>query len=64
MTEEEPIIRDAIGYSFKGLSRFVIIEDIIKELGLESERYWMKPAINSEWFVSDRPEPGRTVDST
>lgn len=47
---EEPIIRDAIGYSFKGLSRFVIIEDIIKELKLESERYWMRPATDEDWF--------------
>lgn len=52
MTEEEPIIQDAIGYTFKGMDRFVIIEDIISELNLDSERYWMKPAINSEWFVS------------
>lgn len=51
MAEEEPIVRDAIGYSFKGLEKFTYLEELIKELGLESERYWMKPAINSEWFV-------------
>jgi hypothetical protein len=51
MAEEEPIIRDAIGYSFPGLEAFPYLEELIKELGLESERYWMRPATREDCFA-------------
>lgn len=51
MTEEEPIVRDAIGYSFKGLEKFTYLEELIEEFGLESERYWMRPATGEDWFT-------------
>ena len=44
MENQDDIIQEAIGYSFKGISRFVLIEDIIHELKLESDRYWMRPS--------------------
>lgn len=51
MADNEIEIRDAIGYSFKGLEAFPYLEELIKELGLESERYWMRPSTDEDWFV-------------
>lgn len=51
MSEEHDVtIQDAIGYSFKGLSDVRIIEDIINELHIESDKYWMRPATDEDWF--------------
>lgn len=50
MENQDDIIQEAIGYSFKGISRFVLIEDIVHELKLESDRYWMRPSTPEDWF--------------
>lgn len=49
---EEPIVQDAIGYNFKGLEKFEFIEEIIKEFNLDSNRYWMRPAQEDDWFTT------------
>lgn len=51
MADKDVEIRDAIGYSFKGIDKFTYIEELIDEFGLESERYWMRPATQEDWFV-------------
>ena len=52
MSEEHDIImQDAIGYSFKGLPEVRIVEDIIRELNIESNKYWMRPATEQDWFA-------------
>jgi hypothetical protein len=51
MADKDVEIRDAIGYSFPGLEAFPYIEELIDELGLESERYWMRPATREDCFA-------------
>jgi len=51
MTEEQPIIQEAIGYSFKGLYKFEYLEELINEFHLESNRYWTRPATEEDWFT-------------
>lgn len=47
----EIIIQNAIGYNFKGLTKVTFIEEIARELKLELNKYWMRPAQKSDWFT-------------
>lgn len=52
MSEQDDItIQNAIGYSFKGMVKFQIIEELVKELNLECNKYWMRPSTDEDWFV-------------
>ena len=51
MEDDEVIIQDAIGYNFKGLTHFIFLEEIARELGLEVNKYWMRPSTEEDWFV-------------
>ena len=51
MEDNEIIVQDAIGYSFKGLTTFTFIEEVANELRLEVNKYWMRPAVPEDWFV-------------
>lgn len=49
---DDIVVQDAIGYSFKGLQCCPIIEEIVKELKLESNRYWMRPVTKDDWYAN------------
>lgn len=49
--QDEIIIQDAIGYSFKGIARFQIIEELAREFKLECNKYWMRPSTDEDWFA-------------
>ena len=50
--DDKPTIQDAIGYSFEGITCVPFIESIIQELGIESNKYWMRPAEIGDWYAT------------
>lgn len=48
--DNDIIVQNAIGYNFKGLTHFIFLEEVARELRLEVNKYWMRPSTEEDWF--------------